>query len=297
MESPDHQRFNPPVERHVLVAEEPVHAVGAWVRERIGSDADAALSHRGVHFRGERLAEWPDALEAGDVLRVYLFRRAPEVVQISSADVLYDRDGWVAVNKPAWLPVQGTRASLTISLETQLRSLVGCDWLSPVHRLDRQTSGVNLFARTPQAFEAAAAQFRRRTARKVYLTRVESAPILRAFSVEGYICRAHHGSHSAFQLCPEPGPDSRYSRTEFIQREGTLLEARPITGRTHQIRVHLAARGCPVAGDTLYGQPWSPGAPQRVLLHAAALTLGALTLEAPTPRDLDPEPDADARAR
>jgi 23S rRNA-/tRNA-specific pseudouridylate synthase len=74
---------------------------------------------------------------------------------------------------------------------------------------------------------------------------------------------------------------------------GALVEALPETGRTHQLRVHLAARGAPIAGDDLYGPPWVPGAPHaaaRVLLHAAELAIprasGALVLAAPIPSDV-----------
>ncbi len=278
-ESPTHDRFCPPVRKFEAVAPRALTSLDArtWLSASSGlssAELDRALWHGGLFVHAHRCDEAP-ALEAGAPVRLYSFTRDPERVEVGGEHILHENDHWVAVNKPAWLPVQGTRASRRISLETQLRELTGCDWLSPVHRLDRQTSGVNLFAKTPEAFECAAKQFRNRTARKRYVARVTALPGGERWSVRAHQRRAHHPSHAFFRCVSEAGPATQEGRTEFRVRDRSahLVEAFPSTGRTHQIRLHLAFASGPILGDALYGEPWRPGIPHRLLLHAECLTL------------------------
>ncbi|MEM6734271.1 MAG: pseudouridine synthase, partial [Myxococcota bacterium] len=192
MESPSHHRFNPPVEKHVLRPSRMIRArdVRRWIADSLAWEddrIDAVLWHGGVHLNGKRLSDSGRDLPVGSEIRVYAHRRVPETVELPTDAILFEDDHWVAVNKPPWLPVQGTRASRRISLETILRERTGCEWLSPVHRLDRQTSGVNLFARTPHAFEAAARQFRRHQVRKHYLAVADGLPQGHEWCVRGWL--------------------------------------------------------------------------------------------------------------
>lgn len=301
-ESPSHDRHNPPVQK--IEAEAPRSLAPAdamaWLAQISGFDLgrlQRALGHGGLYVDNRR-CDAPPALAAGVTVKLYVFVREPDVVTIDRGDILHEDEHWVVVDKPAWLPVQGTRASQRISLETQLRALTGCAWASPVHRLDRQTSGVNLFAKTPEAFEHAAQQFRRRTAYKRYVARVGQLPLGERWSVRAYQVRAPHPSHAFFRCSAERLDGAQEGVTEFRVRDRAagLLEAYPQTGRTHQIRLHAALATGPIVGDTLYGEPWRPGTPERVLLHAEALTLvdraGArVRFVAPLPEAFDPSVD------
>jgi 23S rRNA pseudouridine1911/1915/1917 synthase len=164
-----------------------------------------------------------------------------------------------------------------------------------VHRLDRYTSGVLLAARNDAAHRALAAQFAARTVEKVYLALVHGAPAAPRGRIDRPIARdparrvrmtARLGRGRAAST--EYEVLRRFSRFAF-------LRVRIGTGRTHQIRTHLAALGHPIAGDTLYGAPKTvPGMPPlgRYFLHAHRIrfvqpvTGAAVTVESPLPSDL-----------
>jgi 23S rRNA-/tRNA-specific pseudouridylate synthase len=228
---------------------------------------------------------------AGSWVAVYAFEREPETVGFAAARILHDGDGLVAVDKPPWLPMQRTRATARLSLEAALRALLGDDSLVAVHRLDRQTSGVALFARGRAGAWASHAFAARRVAKR-YLAVVAPPPARDVFEVAGFLARVPDPARFRFALHAEARPGARDSLTRFRVSERwaelALVAARPETGRTHQLRVHLAAAGSPIAGDALYGALVPAG---RVLLHAAALSLerpdgSSLCLEAPTPADV-----------
>jgi 23S rRNA pseudouridine1911/1915/1917 synthase len=257
------------------------------------ASAERALWHGGVHVNGHPLdgAAPPRSLAPGSWVAVYAFEREPEPVRFDAARVLHDADGLVAVDKPPWLPMQRTRATARLSLEAALRALLQDDSLVAVHRLDRQTSGVALFARGAAGAWASRELAARRVA-KHYLAVVAPPPPQDAFAVAGFLARAPDPGRFRFALHPEPRQAARFSLTRFSVMERravrALVEARPETGRTHQIRVHLAASGSPIAGDLLYG---AVATAERVLLHAAALALARpdgslLRIEAPVPTDV-----------
>ena len=275
---------------------------------------ERVLRHGGIWLDRHPVAPGaePREVREGAHVAVYAFEREPEPVPLGDDCVLLDRDGVVAVNKPAWLPVQGTRASQLHSLERMLASRLGCPELRAAHRLDRQTSGVFLLARDAAraAFLGRALQDRR--VEKRYLAWVSKPPEHDAWTVRGFLGPAKTGSRYRFELRDASGPDARDSETHFrvVSRAGerALVECRPTTGRTHQLRVHLAAGGTPIVGDELYGPEYSEGAAssaERILLHAERVTLrlakGASETEirAPLPEDFGvraPESGAEAAA-
>ena len=304
LRAPDAERFDPPlvvrrfvVERELALAELVAEATSRLAGTR--ASAERALWHGGVHVNGHPLD--PDALPAriarGAWVIVYAFEREPERLLGAPVPVLHDGDGVVVVDKPPWLPMQRTRASARFSLEAALRAQLGDPSLVAAHRLDRQTSGVAVFARGAAGAWAARA-FGSRRAGKRYLAVVAPPPPDEEIAVEGWIARAPDPARFRFALHSHEVDGARYSATRFrvlVRGEGrALLEARPETGRTHQIRVHLAAAGFPVVGDELYGAPYAPGiaaSAERVLLHAARLELerldgSVLCVEADTPGDL-----------
>ncbi len=303
--SPEAERFDPPVWKARWAVERAL----SWpeflddARVRVGARAaqlDRAIWHGGLHVSGEPVdPEAPPArVAAGAWIAVYGFVREPEPVVFDRARILLDADAVVAVDKPPWLSMGRTRASFRASLENALQDLLGDRTLFAVHRLDRQTSGVALFARGRARVAELGRAFRERRVEKRYLACVSPAPREDAFAATGWLGRAPHPSRFKFGIFAAAAEGRRESETQFrvLRRvpRGALVEALPVTGRTHQLRVHLAAHGAPIAGDDLYGPAWVAGAPHaapRVLLHAARLEIAraagaSLAIEAPQPEDL-----------
>ncbi len=216
-------------------------------------------------------------------------------------EVLYEDEAVIAVNKPAGMVVHagagnyaGTLVNALLHRYGSLSQTSGPLRPGIVHRLDRFTSGVILVARTDAAHRALAAQFAARTVEKTYLALVHGAVKAEQGRVDKPVTR---DPVRRVRMTAALGR-GREARSEYrvLRRcqDYTLLEVRIGTGRTHQIRVHLASIGHPVAGDRLYGAPAKAPvpAPGRYFLHAQRLrfvspgTGGAVTVEAPLPADL-----------
>jgi len=295
----DRDRYDPPLLRHRWVTEAP-QGCAAFLADARARCAGAGLDpgawqrllwHGGLHLDGRPHGEeeLPERIAAGTRVDLYAFAREPEIVPFGAERVLAEGNDWLAVDKPAWLPTQATRASRRLSLEAALRDLTGCAQLAAVHRLDRETSGVVLFARTREAASRLGGALASGRARRRYLAVVSPAPERERFEVSGFLGRTLDPHRYRFALREAAEPGFRWSRTRFrrVAAAGARagLAAEPATGRTHQIRVHLAVSGMPIAGDVVYG-----GAPAaRLLLHAARLELeegGTIAVEAPLPPDL-----------
>jgi 23S rRNA pseudouridine1911/1915/1917 synthase len=189
-----------------------------------------------------------------------------------------------------------TLADILVTERPYLRD-VGEDPLRPgiVHRLDKGTSGVVVIAKDQDAFRALKAQFQERTVRKEYLALVHGAPKDPSGSIELPLGKV--GTRQTTQLKGKRDVTVREALTEYGMeqrfREYTLLRVIPRTGRTHQIRVHLRAIGCPVVGDPEYGPAKAPvpAGLDRMFLHAMRLELTSpagprVALEAPLPEAL-----------
>jgi len=297
--SPAGERFDPPVSAIRFDVAGPLSGaeVAREIAERSGLD-DVSLArvirHGGIWIDKHPAPPGglPASLAEGQSVAIYAFVREPELAELPATAILLDEDGIVAVDKPAWLPVQGTRASRLHSLEALLRERLAEPGLRAAHRLDRQTSGVVLFARDGGVAARLHRSLSKHTLERTYLAVVMPAPALDELAVEGELAPTTTSSRWRFELHPAPVPGSRSSATRFrvVAREPSraLVECIPETGRTHQIRVHLASVGAPIAGDELYGGvTWSQGGPERVLLHAWKLGGGVLprSLEARIPAD------------
>ena len=213
--------------------------------------------------------------------------------------VLYEDSHCVAVCKPAGILVQADRTgdpTLVQAVEIYLRRRYGKRggvFIGVVHRLDRPVSGVMLLARTSKAAARLAAQFRAGSVRKVYVALVETAPPQH----EGVL--VHHlrkdAASNRTHVVAAGEPDARLARLAYRVLEthpgGTLVEVRPETGRSHQIRVQLAAAGAIIVGDLRYGSHRRLG--QRIALHAASLDFEhptrreTVSVEAPLPVEWD----------
>jgi tRNA pseudouridine32 synthase/23S rRNA pseudouridine746 synthase len=223
---------------------------------------------------------------------------APAAIELR---VLHQDQALLAIDKPAGRLVIPGRLPGEPSLRQQLTERHGPIWV--VHRLDRGTSGVLLFARTALAHRDLNLQFERGEPRKTYLALVLGRPPDRFQSDAGIA----PGRKGKMKPVPAGDPRGKPARTTFRVLERfdpaggsgplALVEARPETGRTHQIRVHLLAAGFPLAVDPDYGEaaPWRgrDGAVllARTPLHAASLSVRhpaghPLTIEAPLPDDL-----------
>lgn len=236
------------------------------------------------------------------------YRTVPAPDFVWTADRILFEDEWLmAVDKPAGLPSQPTldrsRPSVSGVLAEFLRLRDGCEpYIGLHHRLDRDTSGVLLFSRDRKANAGLADLFRTHGMRKTYLAiAAAGSECPDAWDVENYLGVVGRVGGIARHGAVRSGGDP--ARTSFRVAErlpgALLVEARPRTGRTHQIRVHLAEGGHPIYGDVLYGGPMrlgsAPGARPvpRVMLHAAMLefrhpvTGAEIGIRSPLPRDFD----------
>ena len=216
--------------------------------------------------------------------------------------ILYQDDDVVVVDKPAGMVVHAgaghTRGTLVNALLHHFGTLSGINGdLRPgiVHRLDRETSGVIVIARTDQAHQSLAAQFQSRKVEKVYLTLVHGLLRPPQGRITTPIARDPvRRTRMTTKLLSGRSALTEYKTLEVFERF-SYLEVRIGTGRTHQIRVHLASVRHPVVGDRLYGAPVSPPGipnPKRFFLHAHRLAFDSpssgrrITIESPLAPEL-----------
>ncbi len=257
-------------------------------------EARRALDTGGVFLDGRRCKVAGRALREGQRVVVNLAeggRGAAAPAPLERARLLYADAEIAAVDKPAGVPSQPTLTSDRGTLPELVAALLGSA-VTLVHRLDRDTSGVTVFARSPAAAAALAAAFRDGAPEKTYLALCARAPA----PAEGRLAAALGKDPARAGLRRvDPRGDPAATRYRTL-REGplaALVEARPETGRTHQIRVHLAHLRAPLLGDARYGGPRRVGevSVPRVMLHARRLELahpatGArLVFEAAVPDD------------
>lgn len=213
-------------------------------------------------------------IESGDQVSVYF--RLP----IVEPEDPFDRDWLLEQNKsfliackPSGIPTQGRRDCDYDSFYESLQRHLG-GYLGLHHRLDQDTSGLLLFTRDRACNKVASALFAERKIKKVYLAlaRVALLPKEESFYVDAAI-HTKKGPKGVQRFVDPAGQSASTAFRILAQAEGlALLEARPLTGRTHQIRVHAAHVGLPLLGDTFYG---GPSAEHRFFLHCARLTWSA----------------------
>jgi 23S rRNA pseudouridine1911/1915/1917 synthase len=215
-------------------------------------------------------------------------------------DIIFENDDLVVVNKPAGMVVHpgaghssGTLVHAVLAHAPELEGIGGEQRPGVVHRLDKDTSGLILLAKNDKTHHWLQEQFRLREVTKIYLALVDGKPPTPTGRVEAAIGRdsAHRQKMSVV-----PDEKGRLAVTEYLTLEQfsdhTLLEVHPFTGRTHQIRVHMAFIGCPVVGDEIYGFRKSSLILGRHFLHASRLTIvlpgedNPRTFEAPMPDEL-----------
>jgi len=241
-------------------------------------------------------------LERGDSVEVRIPPPVPSNLQPEDIplDIIFENDDLLVINKPAGMVVHpsaghetGTLVHAVLGYAPGIEGIGGEERPGIVHRLDKETSGLILVAKNERAHRFLQDQFRLRQVEKVYLALVDGAPPTPSGRVEAPIGRdpAHR-----MKMAIQPPGKGRAAVSEFRTLESlgehTLLEVHPLTGRTHQIRLHCAFLNCPIVGDTIYGRRHKTLPIKRHFLHALRLSVKLpgeetpRTFEAPLPVDL-----------
>jgi len=245
---------------------------------------------------GQRLA-------ARDRIRVRLPAPAPSSLtpECIPLDVIFENADVLVVNKPAGMVVHpaaghttGTLVHAAMAHAPDLEGIGGGVRPGVVHRLDKDTSGLILLAKNDYAYRSLQLQFKSRAISKTYLAIAEGRPPTDAGKIEAPIGRDPKNRKRMSIVAANRGRSAVTAyRVLEVLREASLLEVHPETGRTHQIRVHLAFLGCPVAGDCVYGRRKPVVQAPRQMLHAWRLRLvlpgesEAREFEAPVPVDFE----------
>lgn len=217
--------------------------------------------------------------------------------ELTSDRILFEDDAIIVVDKPARFPTEATALASRDHLQAAVARYLGGGYVGIHHRLDRDTSGVILFTKDRRANAGAHALFEGRLARKEYeaLTIAPPRGPGDSFSVRNRLARVSPKGQAGKWGAVESGGDEAITDFRVLARGQDLLRvlALPLTGRTHQIRVHLASLGLPLLGDVLYGGPseFTGHAVSRAMLHAARLSFPhpidgrTIAVEAPLPAD------------
>lgn len=215
-------------------------------------------------------------------------------------DIIFENEDLLVVNKAAGMVVHpaaghdtGTLVHAALAHAPQMEGVGGEHRPGVVHRLDKNTSGLIILAKNDRAHRWLQRQFKERLVNKTYLTLVDGQPPTPRGRIEAPIGRDSTQRKQMAVVSPSRG---RQSTTEYFTEkqfaEHTLLKVHILTGRTHQIRVHMKFLGCPVVGDTLYGHRHPTLDVPRQFLHAAHLEIrlpgedDMRIFDAPLPEDL-----------
>ncbi len=284
----------------VLATAFPEHSRAAFQR---------AIAEGRVTRDGEALAK-SDDVRAGDELQFsFADARPAELKPVAiPLDVLYEDEHMLAVNKAAGMvvhPGAGTGEDTLVHAllhhcAGSLSGIGGVERPGIVHRLDRETSGVILVAKSDAAHRGLAEQFANRELHKRYLAFVEGKATLLSGSIRAPIGRNPQQRHKMAVVTEEDG--GRAAHTDWAQIEVfggglvSLMRCTIHTGRTHQIRVHMKSIGHGLLGDVVYGwkpHPLYPIQPARVMLHAEHIEVAhpvtgkPLAVTAPPPADFN----------
>lgn len=277
--------------------------VDLYISNIFGLCSRSRLSHYGidVEINGSP-AKLSKKLKAGD--RIVVTYTEPERPEIRPEevpfDILYEDENVIVVNKPRGVVVHPAKGNYSGTLVQglmyhcgELQANFSGDAVRPgiVHRLDKDTTGVLVAAKNRAAHEFLAKQFRKRKTKKRYLAVVKGRPPDQKGRIDENIERDRN-HRKKFTVTGRGGKRAvtRYRIRKTYGRY-SLLVLSPLTGRTHQLRVHMARLGCPILGDPVYARKDKrfPDAP--LMLHAHTLTLilpgetGTRTFSAPLPED------------
>ncbi|GIQ70972.1 RluA family pseudouridine synthase [Xylanibacillus composti] len=265
---------------------------------------------QGITVNGERCPV-NVKLRAGDVVEVRMQEETSDDIlpQNIPIEILHEDDHLLILNKPPNIIVHPTHGHYVNTLANAVayywQQLGKQHRFRPVHRLDQETSGVLAVAKNPYAHQQLSIQFQERRVKKSYRAIVHGVPHPQEGSIDGPIDRRAPGDYVRI-VRPDGAPAVTGYRVMVTIGAFSLVEVKPQTGRTHQIRVHMRHIGCPIVGDKLYGfdcmelangerskDDWGMGYPiERHALHAATLSFlhpedgREVTYEAPLPADM-----------
>lgn len=256
-----------------------------------------------VNVDGELVQKSGTTLERGMEIEITIpptqpLDLVPEPIPLN---IVFENQDLMVIDKPAGMVVHpsaghadGTLVHAALAHAPELQGVGGVRRPGIVHRLDRDTSGLIVVAKNDRAHHWLQDQFKDRQVRKVYLALVDGQPPTPQGRIEAAIGRDHANRKKMMITPPHKGREatSEYKTLEKFSQH-TLLAVRPLTGRTHQIRVHMAFIGCPIAGDRIYGRRHPSIPSKRHFLHAHQLSFilpGEATprqFETPLPAELD----------
>jgi 23S rRNA pseudouridine1911/1915/1917 synthase len=247
-------------------------------------------------------------VQAGQTISVVLPPPSPKQPQAEpiALDILYEDASVIVINKPAGMvvhPAPGnpsrTVVNAVLAYAPEVAGVGDAQRPGIVHRLDKETSGLMLIARHADALSALQAQFKARTIRKTYLALCVGCLALNQGIIDQPIGRHPTKRQQMAVLASGRPAVTRYLVKERLSAPDgsryTLVRAHPLTGRTHQLRVHFAALGHPIVGDALYGSrrdPLTRVLKPRQMLHASELTFVSpatgqeVKVHAPLPDDM-----------
>lgn len=234
--------------------------------------------------RGEVLDEQghpvpPDATYAGGQ-RLYYWRHLPDEPRVPfEARIVYQDQHLLVADKPHFLPVIPTGRFVRETLLVRLKQATGIESLSPVHRIDRETAGLVLFSTRAQDRGAYQAMFRERQVDKLYEAIAPSTGAWAGSRTHrSRIVEDPQAFYRMIETEGEPNSHTRIDRTEQFH-DWARYRLEPVTGKRHQLRVHMNALGLPICGDQFYplvrrgpGEPEDFADPLRLLARAIAFT-------------------------
>jgi len=289
------ERFQIPARLSGERLDKAVAALSGWSR----GEAKRCIARGGVYLARKRVRVAARAVETGQALELWWADPPePNTPPLTHDAVVRRAAGLLVIDKPAGVHCQGARHRLAGTLPDMARELLGLDANpEPIHRLDRHCSGLVVLGEDRRARRELGALWRGDRVRKRYLALVAGAPPERC-TIDDPIGLEPGGASGQRGVVPD-GQAARSLLRLLAQGDGAaLVELVPITGRTHQLRVHCAHRGWPMLGDPWYAPRAVARMAPRLCLHAWRLSLpqGApgtpCRLEAPVPEALQAAMDA-----
>lgn len=239
-----------------------------------------------VNGRGERFAS--AVVGKGDVVTFVIDFAKEASAAFDPACILYENGDLLFYNKPPGL------SSESSELLREMRKFAKEESIELLHRLDRDTTGILMFAKSPAVRSQVIGYFRRHQVKKTYYALVDGTPVKKTGIIDNYLGkkRIYEGQAIWGAVKPDEGVHAVTSWEVVKNGNGAaLLRCFPKTGRTHQLRVHLSEMGCPILGDFQYGRRFHCSyKPLRYLLHAAEISFehpqgNLLRVQAPLPND------------
>lgn len=219
-------------------------------------------------------------------------KTAPKAPEKNDLEILFEDEFLIALNKPAGLPSQPTVDKRRPDLFTLIKKQKKSEQIYLHHRLDRDTSGVILLSKSKKANGPLTDMFREHKFRKIYwaLTQAQSQ-MSDSWEIQNHLVARRKDGKSVKMFRTESGGDFAHTKFKKLKcnAEACLIEAEPLTGRTHQIRVHSLHSQSSILGDSLYGG--KDVRVPRLMLHAKVLafphpiTGKEMRIEAPLPND------------